>query len=226
MERLLYVALTRARHTLVLAFDHFLFHTAQGASPKNSQARWLRSAKTEENGEVFGKLPKEARCCLVTQQEQREGTIQRELEQKLTLLPEIGAKTKRDGLKRAADYVRKLNPSRVAGGQVWPISRVDTWKETDPELRPLAVESAATRYGLWWHEFAQQIPWTADANAHARIFDEHQLRSRTPLARFGNGTFCRNILTIPPISDKSSQATMCFCIRKCRSYGQAKRRNA
>src|SRR5438477_605431 len=114
MERLLYVALTRARHTLVLAFDHFLFHTAQGASPKNSQARWLRSAKTEENGEVFGKLPKEARCCLVTQQEQREGTIQRELEQKLTLLPEIGAKTKRDGLKRAADYVRKLNSIRVA----------------------------------------------------------------------------------------------------------------
>ena len=177
MERLLYVALTRARHTLVLAFDHALFHTAQGASPKNSQARWLRSAETEENSKVFGKLPKETQYCAATQERQREDTIQRELEQKLTLLPEVGAKTKSDGLKRAADYVRKLNPSRVAGGRILPITGSDTWKETDPELRPLAVESAATRYGLWWHEFAQRIPWTADANTCTRIFDEHQLRS-------------------------------------------------
>ena len=177
MERLLYVALTRARHTLVLAFDEGLFHTAQGASPKNSQARWLRSAETGENGEVFGTLPKETECCAATQEAQRGDTTQRELEKKLTLLPEIGAETKRDGLKRAANYIRKLNPSRVATGRVLPTDGADAWKETDPELRPLAVESAATRYGLWWHEFAQRIPWTADANAYAEVFADHQLRS-------------------------------------------------
>jgi ATP-dependent exoDNAse (exonuclease V) beta subunit len=177
MERLLYVALTRARHTLVLVFDNALFHTAQGASPKNSQARWLHSAEREENGEIFGTLPKQTQYCAATQEAQREDTTRRELEQKLTLLPEIGVKTKRDSLKRAADYIRKLNPSRVASGRVLPITGADGWKETDPELRPLAVESAATRYGLWWHEFAQRIPWAADANAYAKVFDEHQLRS-------------------------------------------------
>jgi hypothetical protein len=161
-------------------FDDTLFHTAQGASPKNSQARWLRSAKTEENGEIFGKLPKQARCCVATQEAQKNDANQRELEQKLALLPEIGATARRDSSKRAADFARKLNPSRVASGHVLPITGADAWKETDPELRPLALESAATRYGLWWHELAQRIPWTADANARAKIFDKHQLRSPDP----------------------------------------------
>ncbi|MDP9291118.1 MAG: UvrD-helicase domain-containing protein, partial [Verrucomicrobiota bacterium] len=42
MERLLYVALTRARHALVLAADDKLFRTVKGECHKNCQTRWLQ----------------------------------------------------------------------------------------------------------------------------------------------------------------------------------------
>ena len=42
MERLLYVAVTRARHTLVLAFDEKIFAKANGQVNPRSQLHWLQ----------------------------------------------------------------------------------------------------------------------------------------------------------------------------------------
>src|SRR5438067_10922887 len=49
MERLLYVALTRAQHTLVLAFDNELFAKASGEIHSHSQSKWLKADKNDVN---------------------------------------------------------------------------------------------------------------------------------------------------------------------------------
>src|SRR5437870_4968853 len=63
MERLLYVALTRAKHTLVLAFDRQFFRNARGQFHRNSQISWLRAADDECNCHVMAARSSEAREC-------------------------------------------------------------------------------------------------------------------------------------------------------------------
>ena len=55
MERVLYVALTRAKHTLVIAHDHELFSGRNGL-PKHAQARLLRWMPDDENAKQFAAL--------------------------------------------------------------------------------------------------------------------------------------------------------------------------
>lgn len=180
MERLLYVALTRARHTLVLAFDEKLFHTAKGLSPSKSQASWLRAG--EVNRPAFDGLLEAAAACDETQQFQSREAEAYRLERELGFAaPEFSNETKAEASKAAAKFVRKLTPSLVARKKAnLSEIRADAWKEIDPELRPLTIENAATRYGKWWHDFAQQIPWRRDPDAQAKTFETCLSRSPEP----------------------------------------------
>ncbi len=174
MERLLYVALTRARHTLVLAFDESVFHNSRGTSPTNSQASWLQTTNTHRRTAIFEILPDGAAACATTESAQHEEATRRAADATLPSLPEVRDADKRNAMIQAADFVHKMNPSRVAGSMS---TAADSWKETEPELRPLTAESAATRYGIWWHEFAQRVPWRADESIIQRVFAENQTRS-------------------------------------------------
>jgi hypothetical protein len=49
--------------------------------------------------------------------------------------------------------------------------REDVWMEVEPELRPARIHNPATRYGVWWHDFAERIPWTGDAVDRQGVFD-------------------------------------------------------
>lgn len=180
-ERLLYVAFTRARHSLVLAMDDQIFQTARGATPKNSQASWLRSERAGTNEELFQKLAAKSAHCAKTAEAQKMDARQRELEQKLTPLPPVNQEVTPDGLAQAGRFVRKLTPSRIAqAGQSLSATGADVWKETDPELHPLMVDGAAIRYGIWWHEFAQCIPWTGEETARESVFQQFQSHSSEP----------------------------------------------
>ncbi|HEY2124208.1 MAG TPA: UvrD-helicase domain-containing protein [Chthoniobacterales bacterium] len=175
-ERLLYVALTRAKHTLVLAFDKNLFHTAKNAHYAKSQAACLRADAA--NGNVLTWLPQDAINCTATEAAQAELIRRRKLEREVAALPNFAEDGKETGLSAANDFVRKLTPSRVARDkQVLPVTGADSWKEMERELRPLAVDSPATRYGIWWHEFAQRIPWLADEKAQEKMFREAEKES-------------------------------------------------
>src|SRR5207248_1878056 len=68
MERLLYVALTRAQHTLVLAFDNELFAMASGEIHSHSQSKWLKADKNEMNEAAFAAAPTEPASCALTTQ--------------------------------------------------------------------------------------------------------------------------------------------------------------
>ena len=66
MERLLYVALTRARHTLVLATDHELFRPA----PAESLTKWFRSDQSQPNEPHITGLEVKATACSKTRAQQ------------------------------------------------------------------------------------------------------------------------------------------------------------
>src|SRR5205823_5538878 len=71
MERLLYVALTRAQHTLVLAFDNELFAKSSGEIHRHSQSKWLKADKNDVNEVVFAAITAEPALCAETTEHHR-----------------------------------------------------------------------------------------------------------------------------------------------------------
>src|SRR5207253_11161072 len=71
MERLLYVALTRAGHTLVLALDADFFRGKRGVY-SDTQLKWLQADVNEPNAEIVAAVPDAARACAETASRQRE----------------------------------------------------------------------------------------------------------------------------------------------------------
>src|SRR5256885_7344947 len=68
MERLLYLALSRAQHTLVLAFDNDLFAKASGEIHSHSQSKWLKADKNDVNEAAFAAATTEPTLCALTTQ--------------------------------------------------------------------------------------------------------------------------------------------------------------
>src|SRR5205814_4116888 len=60
----------------------------------------------------------------------------------------------------AARFVQTISPSKFAQEQeIQAEAAAEAWIEIGPELRLPRIGNPATRYGIWWHEFAQKIPW-------------------------------------------------------------------
>jgi len=170
MERVLYVAMTRARHTLVLAADRALFGKADGAAPEASLMRWFRSDQGQENAAHLAGLKTRAAGCRTTREYHRNlAHWEDEAGQSLALpSPVLDVATS-----RASDFFRQLNPSEFLSYDP-RIEPPDTqiWKETEIEFRARTLPSAATRYGVWWHELMRKLPWHAEPAAWQAIFDE------------------------------------------------------
>ena len=174
MERLLYVALTRAKHTLVLAFDRAFFLNARGEVPADSQIKWLRCDTGDCNEKTFAALLTEARECPSTAAYQENSSAKIDME-KITepaLSPPVSLESVQ---KYAANFIRTLNPSGLSIEEELPAETgAEVWMEANGALRPPAVVNPATRYGLWWHDFIQRIPWSADANSWDQIFEANR----------------------------------------------------
>jgi ATP-dependent exoDNAse (exonuclease V) beta subunit len=168
MERLLYVALTRAKHSLVLAFDRQFFLNSSGKFHRNSQIGLLRGGDRECNCKVVAALSNEARECTETCDSQRSTTLEHVCERFGTR--ELGWID--DARRQAGRFVHTITPSQfVQERQVEPNETVDVWIDIEPELRPPQIGNAATRYGIWWHDFAQKIPWHSPRDAWQTVFD-------------------------------------------------------
>jgi len=169
MERLLYVALTRAKHTLVLAFDREFFLDKRKPFHANSQIRWLRAGDAECNAEAVAALCSESRDCMETRDRQR-------LAPREQVYESLGSRHLGwidDARRCAARFVHTISPSKfVPDQEAEPVESTDSWMEIKPELRPSRVDSPATRYGLWWHGFIQRVPWSVGADAWQAVFDE------------------------------------------------------
>src|SRR5207249_877489 len=113
MERLLYVALTRAKHTLVLAFDRQFFLNSRGQFHRNSQISLLRANDGECNCEVMAALSNEARECTETRDRQRSAPSEHVSEHFGTR--ELGWID--DARRQAAQFVHTISPSKFAQEQ-------------------------------------------------------------------------------------------------------------
>ena len=158
MERLLYVALTRARHTLVFALDADFFRGAKGQVHSDTQLKWLQADANEANAEIIAAVSDEASACAETAARHRE--------LKPEAVPEsLGALQVETGWidiarQKAASIIETVSPSQFAPEEeATETPSTDEWIEIEPELRPPRIDNPATRYGVWWHDFAEQIPW-------------------------------------------------------------------
>ena len=170
MERLLYVALTRARHTLVLAFDEQIFARANGEVPPEVAIAMAPRQRQRSKCRPSRESSQELSTCIATKtrQEFEEQTSARE--HKIAPFARLQPNEKREGMARGAHFVQKRNPSELATHfRILSGASVDLWNEVDPELRPLVQETPATRYGLWWHDFAQRLPWQSAESLSAQF---------------------------------------------------------
>lgn len=159
MERLLYVALTRAKHTLVLVSDAELFARKSGNVPTKSQMKWLRCDGDGCNEKTFARLSKEAGVCATTQTARAAELAQKEREQTVSSLPKPTTRSRQAADERAHDFVRKISPSGL--GEKFENEKTDRASGAD-ELPPHAgaFDNEATRYGRWWHALMQRLDWT------------------------------------------------------------------
>jgi ATP-dependent exoDNAse (exonuclease V) beta subunit len=155
MERLLYVAVTRARHTLVLAFDEALFAKASGQIHSHSQSKWLKADKGAPNQTAFISVAAEPVSCQLTAQDQQARSAKMS-----TAVTTAAATEKIDisaAIKNAGVFVRKVNPSNLPPDEIAAIEEARFTEDLSSVPRTVGP---ALRYGLWWHDFAQRLQWS------------------------------------------------------------------
>jgi len=154
LERLLYVATTRARHTLVVVLDQEIFSNAEGKLPRTAQLRRLILDKDFYSGEF----------------NQHSSTIDEVLESS----PIVGDASQKNGseiepltqselkraAKRASEFVRKIIPSALD-------SEVPAEMRTRSRLDALAI-----LYGRWWHKFFQGLDWKGGIDSAQKLFEK------------------------------------------------------
>jgi ATP-dependent exoDNAse (exonuclease V) beta subunit len=156
MERLLYVALTRAQHTLVLAFDNELFAKASGEIHSHSQSKWLKADKSDVNQAAFGAIVGEPTLCAETTEHHRARLRVHKIDVELP-----GAKIEKSvAVQNASVFVRKLNPSGLPSEESAALEEI----KYAPSQSPRST-SPALRYGLWWHDFIEKLPWSCSHGA-------------------------------------------------------------
>ena len=178
MERLLYVALTRARHTLLLAVDAEFFRGKRGVH-SDTQLKWLKADANEPNYKVVSSLSNQAAACEKTAARHKQSAPEPVPDTLRALRLETGWVD--IARQQAACIIRTVAPSQFAPEEEPDETRdADVWLEIEPELRPPRIENPATRYGIWWHDFAQKIPWHSHPGAWEAAFDESVSNSPDP----------------------------------------------
>ena len=165
--RLLYVAATRARHTLVLVDDSEIFLRSNGALQPNAQLKHFG----DNVAAIMAGISTEAKICEVT-------TRAKSSEAKGETPPTLPALEKRErenAFKRAGAFVRIVNPS--AYEPEVDLDQVETSMPGGIYLRS-RVDNLATLHGRWWHRFFQEIRWRDGLTGADRLFQE--LRAHAP----------------------------------------------
>jgi ATP-dependent exoDNAse (exonuclease V) beta subunit len=154
LERLLYVATTRARHALIVVLDQEIFSNTEGKLPKTAQLRRLIRGKDSYSGEF----------------DQHSSTIEEILEPSEI----VGHASEKNGseiepltshelkraAKRASEFVRKITPSALDS-------------DVSAEVRTRSrLDNLATLYGRWWHKFFQRLDWKGGINSAQKLFEK------------------------------------------------------
>ena len=180
MERLLYVALTRARHTLVLAFDRDFFLNARGGFHSDSQIKWLRAGDRDCNFEIDG-LALLVKRGNVSDQRQTRFSCRR--------TPSRKSRETTTRLDRRCSPKRRLlsiASARANSRLKSKFSPVKVRMSGSRSNRSCARHgSIALRRGtrVWWHELAQKIPWSMEPDTWQSFFEASPRRVSPDPAR-------------------------------------------
>jgi len=174
MERLLYVALTRARHTLVFALDQDFFRGKRGVH-SDTQLKWLKADSREPNAGAVSAAFQEASACQETAAHQRTRQSEPVPETLSTLQLETGWIDV--ARQMAGTIIKTASPSEFTPPEEVEERNTEEWIEIEPELRPPRIDNPATRYGVWWHDFAEQIEWRSDAKRQEEILARNIMTS-------------------------------------------------
>jgi ATP-dependent exoDNAse (exonuclease V) beta subunit len=175
MERLLYVALTRARHTLVLVLDRNLFSPVHDRLAVDSQLKYLRGDKGEPSCVALEALSMNAEACSETLRATAK-TIDASKAPPFafgSFEPALLARAQA----RASDFIRKQNPSGYEELQELP---AESAFRGSPVPARSTADNAATLYGSWWHTLFQHFPWTSGRQQWQAAFASVQSSSPDP----------------------------------------------
>jgi ATP-dependent exoDNAse (exonuclease V) beta subunit len=174
MARLLYVAATRARHTLVLAYDKELFLNSTKTIPPTAQLKHFEPDGKSQSFPIAN-LPTAAEICARTAEvtaKQRARTEQAAI----TLAP-LSQKQRQRAAKRASEFVHKFNPSAYDAAVVRVADEEDAVSTPATLHARSAADNPATLYGSWWHSLFESIAWRVGLAAAERVFEQRQPRS-------------------------------------------------
>ena len=186
LERLFYVALTRAKHTLVLAHDHALFTNKSGL-PGNAPARLLGCG---DEG-PFAALPDAPVPCAGTSAQQAEKAAHRAHEVSVTPLTPFSRGDENSARERATLFIKR-NPSALAEAA---LADADPAAYLEMHRRTATGPSTGALYGNWWHGFIEQIDWRADAAAWDATFAAALADSPKPVRARDEWALLRQQLT-------------------------------
>ena len=175
MERLLYVALTRARHTLVVALDRSLFSPKTDRAADYSQLKFFRGDHGESSIQILDTLPDAPDFCPETRASWEESRAAADTF--APELPPLSGKMLARARARASEFIRKQNPSGYDEA-VEPTAE-EVGRPTRPPLRSLA-DNEATLYGSWWHTLFQHFPWAGGSQQWQTAFDAVESTSPDP----------------------------------------------
>jgi ATP-dependent exoDNAse (exonuclease V) beta subunit len=153
LERLLYVATTRARHTLVLVLDQEIFANTEGKLPKTAQLRRLLCGKDGYSGE----FDERASTTETIEDSETPSSARETSEVKIEPLTFRELKC---AVKRASEFVRKFTPSALDA-------------EVPAEVRTRSrLDNPATLYGRWWHKFFERLDWNGGIDSAQKLFEK------------------------------------------------------
>jgi ATP-dependent helicase/nuclease subunit A len=175
MERLLYVAVTRARHTLVLALDRNLFSPVHDRLAVDSQLKYLRGDKGESSCVALDALSGTAELCDETLRAAAKTSNPAETPAfTFSSLDSAGINRARG---RASDFIRKQNPS---DNEEPPELAAESSARRFVPLPLSGADNPATLYGSWWHTLFQHFPWTGNPQQWQTAFAALQSSSPDP----------------------------------------------
>ena len=154
IERLLYVATTRARHTLVVVLDQEIFSNSEGKLLKAAQLRRLIRDQDSYSGEF------DQHSSTIDEVPEPSQIVEHASEKNGAEIEPLSARELKRAAKRGSEFVRKITPSTLdpeLPAEVWTRSRLD---------------NLATLYGRWWHKFFQRLDWKGGINSAQKLFEK------------------------------------------------------
>jgi ATP-dependent exoDNAse (exonuclease V) beta subunit len=154
LERLLYVATTRARHTLVVVLDQEIFSNSEGKLLKTAQLRRLIHDKDFYSGEF------DRHSSTIDEVLESSPIVEHALQTNGAEIEPLTSRELKRAVKRASEFVRKITPSAL-----------DSEVPADVRTRS-RLDTLATLYGRWWHKFFQRLDWKGGIDSAQKLFEK------------------------------------------------------